>query len=177
MSGEECVACRRPKATLNCGICEEPLCRPCSQFLPEGSFSFLEVIPPELVHNDYCPTCFDAHVVPARTSYDGFMSHANETAVFFTTQKRALPILKKALRWIEVDCADRDEAILRLAFRAAEQSFNSLIEVEVTCSKVRNFGYQKSAWHGKGRPADVDVAKVERWAGNKENLRLGQKIR
>lgn len=178
MSSLECVGCRRPKATLQCGVCEDPVCKSCSHFLEEGSFSFLPEVPAELKHTFYCPACTDAHVAPAQERYDALMDQARETMIFFMTQKRALPILKKSIDRVRVDaCPDRDETILRLAFLAVEKGFNSVIEVEVDSKKVRNAGYQTSTWRGTGLPADVDLGKVERWVGNKEQLRLGRKVR
>ncbi len=104
------------------------------------------------------------------------MAQAQEVMIFFVTQRRELPVLKKATKPAKVEnCRDRDETILRLAFQAAEKSFNSVIEVDVTSQKVRNAGFQTSAWRGTGVPADIDLGKVERWVGNKDALRLGRK--
>lgn len=176
-SAAECIACRRPKGALECGLCHESVCRNCATYQPEGTFSFFTVVPAELAHTHYCPTCYDEQVAPQKLRYDSLMEQARETAIFFTTQRRQLPILKKTNDVLKVvDCADRDETILRLAFQAAQMECNSVIEVEVEAEKVRNFGYQKSAWRGQGRPAQVDIGKVERWAGNKDQLRLGRPL-
>ena len=163
MSESECVCCRRPKATLTCEICQDALCKSCAQFLDAATFAFLETKPEELTHSHYCPTCYGAHVEPALEKYNEVLGRAREAYFFFTSQRKPIPILKKAKEGIQVaSCMDRDETILRLGFLAASQGYNAVIEAEVTSEKVRNEGYQKSVWKGKGIPANVDVAKLER---------------
>src|SRR5690606_7251136 len=115
----ECISCRRPKATLQCGLCEEPLCKSCDEFLAAGTFSFLEKIPSELTHTHYCSNCHRDHVEPALASYNETMDHARGVYIFFTTQRTQPPIVKKSSNGVRVEgCDDRDETILRLAFRA-----------------------------------------------------------
>ena len=56
------------------------------------------------------------------------------------------------------NCRDRDETILRMGFRAAEQGYNSVVEVVVErIAQKRNF------WQGTGTPAHIDAAKHARW--------------
>lgn len=163
MSDSVCISCRRPKAVFKCGVCEEPLCKDCDQFLDAGTFSFLKTQPAELGHTHYCPSCHAGTVEPALESYEEVMERAKTVYFFFTTQKRPPPIVKKSKEKVQVaECADRDETILRLAFFAAEQGYNGIVEAEVTSEKVRNEGYQKMRWRGVGLPVTVDAEKLER---------------
>lgn len=158
-----CSSCQRPKAAYTCGVCKNSVCKSCAQFLDEETFSFFSVIPPELKHTHYCPSCWDTHVEPAKQTYDETIERARDMYFFFDTQKRNIKQLKRAKEKVFVEeCIDRDETILRLAFKAAEQGFNAIVEAEVTSKKVRNEGYQKSVWRGSGLPADVDKEKLER---------------
>ncbi|MGZ3698619.1 MAG: hypothetical protein ACXWP5_10815 [Bdellovibrionota bacterium] len=158
-----CISCRRPKATIACDLCHEPLCKNCEHFLDATTFSFLATVPENLTHTHYCPVCFNAQVEPALESYNEVMERAKKVYFYFKTQKRPPPILKKSKERVEVkDCDDRDETILRLAFFAAEQGFNGIIEAEVISEKVRNKSYQTSVWRGVGIPASVDGEKIER---------------
>ncbi len=98
-----------------------------------------------------------------REQYEQKVAEARGVYVFFVTQKRAIPLIAKAKNVVRVEgCSDRNETILRLGFLAAEQSFNALVQVEVTSEKVRNAGYQTSAWKGVGLPAKVDPLKIDR---------------
>lgn len=169
MSSEVCKSCRRPKAVSHCQVCEEAICKGCTQFLDASAFSFLKDLPEVLSHTFYCAPCFDTHVGPALTQYEETMELARKAYFFFNTQKRLLPVLKRAKEVVRVDaCEDRNETILRLAFRAVEGGFNSIIEAEVGSKKVRNEGYEKSVWSGVGVPALVDSAKLERAASRGE---------
>jgi len=159
-----CISCRRSKKnSVSCGVCNETVCKDCDTFIESSSFSFLKTIPEILTHRHYCANCFEAHVQAALEAYNETMEQARKIYVFFTTQRRALPILKKA-KLVEsvTNCEDRDETILRLAFFAAQEGYNALIETDVTSTKIRNGGHQKTIWKGSGIPAQVDAEKLER---------------
>jgi uncharacterized protein YbjQ (UPF0145 family) len=163
MTASVCVSCRKPNATRTCGLCEEGVCKNCVQFLEESTFSFLPEIPGELAHSHYCSGCYTLTVEPALQSYEETLERARGVLVFFTTQKLRPTIFKKEVQQVRVEaCPDRDETILRLAFRAASLGHNALLETEVTSKKVRNEGYQKSEWKGVAIPATIDAAKVDR---------------
>ncbi len=165
-SEECCSSCRKPRAALKnvylCGLCQGMSCKECVQFLDEGAFSFREKVAEELLHTTYCQACYDAKVAPELAAYAQEMERAKQIRVF---SKKAgyLRIIRRSKQMLSVrDCKDRDEVVLRLAFFAAQQSYNSLIEVELVAEKVRNFGYQKSNWTGTGFPADVEPEKEGR---------------
>lgn len=163
MQDQVCASCRRPKVAVNCGVCENPLCKNCAEFLSESSFAFMAEIPENLKHSYYCPSCFGAHVEPVRANYDETMARAKEAFIFFATQRKPIPLLKKSKESVRIDeCEDRDETILRLAFRASEQGYNAVVQVEVVSEKIRNGGHEKSRWRGVGYPAIVDTEKLER---------------
>jgi len=162
MSKALCVDCRKPTQDFSCGVCKESLCKNCVEYLEPGSFSFLATVPEDLSHLRYCRFCFDGKVVPAREDYEEKMNEAKQVFVFFTTQK-TMPAHKRAKDKVQIkDCPDRDETIMRLAFRAVEKGFNALIDTEVKCEKVRNEGWQKMKWQGQGYPAKVDADKLNR---------------
>src|SRR3989344_455563 len=148
---ENCMLCQRPKASVHCGTCEGALCKSCETFLDPEHFAFLEKVPEEFTRIHYCPDCFEEEVAPALAKYDETLERARDVYVFFGADRHAPHPLKKAKWDVEItDCKDRDETILRLGFRAAEQGFNALLKGRVAANQVRNHGYQKSVWEGKG---------------------------
>ena len=162
MSGIECVSCGKPKAVLNCEVCEDALCKKCDQILAADAFSFLPKIADDLKHMHYCGSCYDSIVAPEMDAYQETMERAKSAFVFFTTQRKETPLIKKAREVFKVvGCIDRDETILRLAFFAAQQDYNAIIEVEVESEKVRNGAYQTSRWSGSGVAAQIDGKKVD----------------
>jgi hypothetical protein len=162
MSAVECVSCGKPKAVLECEVCHEAICKKCDQILDPKAFSFLKKIPEELSHLHYCTNCFDSIVAPEMDTYNETLENAKNAFVFFITQRKEIPLIKKTRELLKVeDCDDRDETILRLAFFAAQQDFNAIIDVEVNQTKVRNGAYQTSRWSGQGIAAQVDGHKID----------------
>lgn len=159
---EVCIACRSPKADTPCGICESPICRNCRIFLDKDAFLFQAELEADLKHSFYCPNCYDEKVAPPLAQYNQDVETARGVFVYFTTAKRKVPTLKKSLIKVKVENSpDRDQTILKLAFQAVKQGFNAIIETEVVSAKVRNEGYQKSAWSGKAIPVMVDAVRMQ----------------
>ena len=160
---EECISCRKPKANLTCELCMEPVCKSCVEIITPTEFDFRPELEDELKHERYCSSCYANTVEPAQQAYLETMEKARDVLVFFNTQKARLPVTSKELDLVKIpECLDRDEAILRMAFQAAQLGHNALVETEVVCKKVRNEGYQKMIWQGEGRPATVDEVRLQR---------------
>jgi len=167
-----CSSCLRKIASeknFRCGICESLLCKDCAQFQEESFFSFFKEVPKTLSHPIYCASCYAQEVEKAKGPYLELLEKAKEVYVFF--EKRAVPLIRRSKTKVSVEgCPDRDETLLRLAFFAAEQSFNALVEVELTSEKVFNHGYQSLMWSGSAHPAQVRAASLDenRWKKKKE---------
>lgn len=160
---QECLSCRRPKADRACGLCSEPVCRGCAQFLEEGSFAYRAEVAQELKHSFYCQGCYSQTVEPELEQYQETLERARDVFFFFNTQKRPVQLMNKGTSQAVVsDCEDRDETILRMGFIAAEQGFNAIVDAEVNHEKVRNHGWHKTRWSGRGWPAQVDAEKLSR---------------
>lgn len=156
MSNTPCTNCNKAKANLVCGLCEAVICKKCTLFIEEDTFSFLPKIPAELQHTAYCGTCYDTKVAPALEKYNALMEQAKNTMVFTKAQSKATRLIKRLENVVEViDCADHDEVILRLAFFAAQLKYNSILDVDVTSRKIIDGAYQTTVWSGTGMPADV----------------------
>ena len=158
-----CISCRKPQGQHHCGLCTEPVCRSCALFLEQGTFAFLPTVAEDLQHSYYCAPCHELTVVPAIQSYEAMLAQAKDVFFFFDSRKRAIPVMKKSRDIVEVlECTDRDEVILRLGFMAATQGFNAIVDANVRSEKVRDHAYQKMNWRGRGWPAKVDAAKLDR---------------
>jgi len=166
LSHETCAICAQPKATLQCGVCSEVICKKCVQRLPENAFAFLKNKPLDLSHQTYCSACFSEKVESALESYNEVLERAKTVYIFYKSQRKDIPLLRRSKVLVSVaENYDRDETILRLAFFAAQQSFNALTEVEVVAEKIRNGSYQTSKWKGSGFPTLIDTVKADRQAG------------
>ena len=162
MSASSCNSCGKPKTILDCELCSESICKNCVQFLSEETFSFLPELPDALSHRNYCPQCYGHEVAPELDSYNEIMARAKDVFVFFKTQRKEIPLIRKEKITHRIEkCDDRDQTILRLAFLAAKQNFNGIIDVDVNAKKLRNGAYQTSEWSGTGVPALVDERKIQ----------------
>ena len=164
MSETECLSCRKRAGTYACVSCEDPVCKPCSETLSDPLFTSLESIPEAQIAGRFCGRCFDAEMAPRIEAYTNTLEAAKQAFIFFTTQKKSIPLIRKSKTQISIEsCADRDEIILRLAYYAAKEGYNAVVDVDVTVKKVRAAGSTKTAdWRGVGYGAMVDGKKVDR---------------
>lgn len=158
-----CVSCQTAKAPLRCGLCDAALCKSCARFLDQDAFDFLQKKPAELEHSTYCSACFESKVAPELAAYEDTMERAKDVNVFFKAQSKESRFIKRTEKPIHVEeCADRDEVVMKLAFRAAEAGFNVLLDVETSAKKIHNGKWQTSVWSGSAIPASVDPKQLER---------------
>jgi hypothetical protein len=161
MKNQVCPFCEKNKVTLSCGICTSPLCKNCTHFLEADSFSFLPKIPAELSHSAYCGNCFEEKVSSSLQAYQDTMEKARNISVFMKKQGKETRLIRRIEATVRVEkCADYDEALLRLAFFAAQGNHNALVDVDLISQKVRMGSYQSLIWSGSAVPADVQAHQI-----------------
>lgn len=107
--------------------------------------------------------CFEARVGPELDQYAGKMELAKNVNVFFSSQSKESRFVRRTEKPIRVEgCLDRDDAVLRLAFLAVEGGKNTIVDVCLTSSKIRDGSYQTSEWAGVAIPAQVEEAQLQR---------------
>jgi hypothetical protein len=159
-----CKTCRRPKANFNCGLCHELTCKSCAQFLGEDTFSFLKKIPNELHHNTYCAQCFDEKVSHSLSEYESTMDKAKNVMVFTKDETKKTGHLKrKEAAYLVENCEDEGETILRLAFYAAQDGFNCLLDVELRHKKIIVGSHKKTIYSGTATPITIDPTEVREY--------------
>lgn len=163
MSNLECTSCRRMGADFECSLCSDWICKKCVQKLASDAFLYLDKIPANLSHVHYCGPCYDREVAPEVETYNETLERAKGVYVFFKTQRKEIPLIKKTKEVLVVEGKpDRDETILRLAYMSAQKGFNALIECEAISKKLRDHAYQKHEWRGTGIAAQIDSEKLDR---------------
>lgn len=157
-----CKTCKKPKAPYLCGLCEEHVCKGCAQFLGEEAFSFLPVVAPELKHPCYCYNCFDDKVSAPLNAYNETMEKAQDIIIYGKDQTKLTRYLKRKEDPYKVDnCIDSNEAVMRMAFMAAQNNFNCLIDVTLVNSKKHLSGsHTKSMWSGTAIPITIDPNEI-----------------
>jgi hypothetical protein len=172
---QECISCRKLKAKTHCRLCMEPICKTCLQHMPPDAFLYLPEIPEDLAHPSYCGFCLDSTVTPALEEYHEILGRAEQLILLTKAYRGHVHVLKKAQFPIEVkDFPDRTEVIMRLAYLAAKEGYNALIQADIVAKKVRNEAYQKSSWSGKAWPAKIDADRLAIEEGREEMYRRGK---
>lgn len=156
-----CSHCGKKKSPYQCGVCNDTLCKSCVQFMPDGAFQFLTFRPKEISHNWYCSVCFDQNVGTALVTYEEIAARAKGVSVFDISQGKETRFVKRLEKPIVIESGlDQHDITMRLAYMAAEKNFNSLVDVNIKATKVRDGSYQTTAYSGTGIPTNVDDRKL-----------------
>jgi hypothetical protein len=160
---DACSICNNPKAPLICGVCAASVCKSCAQFAGPEDLALLEQIPAYYEHGAFCQTCFDQKIAPELNEYNELVEKARNIDLFYKTQSKESRFVRRSEKAIKVrDCADKDTAVLKLAFLAAKGGFNILVDVETEFDKIRMHGWQSSKCHGMAVPAHVEPSQLQR---------------
>lgn len=148
---------------LKCEACAGALSKGDANFVDEETFAFYAKMPEGISAGAYCHSCFEAKVRPALDEYNDLMERARNVNMFYLSQSKESRFVRRTEKPVRVkDCLDRDEAILRLAFLAVQAGKNALVDVDLSTTKVRNFAYQSSLWHGQAIPANITESALNR---------------
>src|SRR5262249_21962800 len=132
-------------------------------FVDENTFSFMNSPPDGVNFGSYCNPCFDEHVGPELDKYQQKMELAKNVNVFYSTQSKESRFVRRVEPPIKVEnCEDREEVIMRLAFLAVQLDKNSIVDVDLKSTKVRNGAWQSSLWSGRAIPANIDDRSLQR---------------
>jgi hypothetical protein len=152
-----CSICAKPNPTGTCGVCHDLVCKSCVEILPEESFLFAPDLTENYIHKTYCSVCFDQNVAPILKLYNETLTRAHDVIVFYKTQNKETRTVRRQHEPITItDRPDRDLVLLELAFWAAKENYNALVDVEINSKKVGKAGYFRSAWSGSGVPVKID---------------------
>ncbi len=156
-----CSHCGKKKSPYQCGVCNDTLCKSCVQFMPDGAFQYLTNRPPEISHNWYCNVCFDNNVVTSLATYEEIVARAKGISVFDISQGKETRFVKRLEKPIVIESGlDQYDITMRLAYMAAEKNFNSLVDVNIKATKVRDGSYQTTTYTGSAIPTNVDDRKL-----------------
>lgn len=137
------------------------MCKTHTQFVTEGTFSFMKKVPEVLTHPTYCVNCFDDKVAGPMSDYEATMEQAKEVMMFTKDQTKLTGHLKRKEDPVTVeDCEDQDEAILRLAFQAASQGHNCILDVNIKTRKIIVGSHKKTIFSATAIPITIDPKEV-----------------
>lgn len=156
-----CSICAKSKPAYQCGLCQDALCKSCAQFLPETAFQYLPIREAKLQHTCYCTVCFDQNIQQSLNAYETVLEQAHEVLVFDKTQGKETRFIRRLEKPFVVENGlDEHDVTMRLAFMAAEKNYNSIIDVDIKATKIRDGSYQTTSYSGKAVPANVSDRKL-----------------
>lgn len=101
----------------------------------------------------FCPLCFNEKAEPILIEYQDILERAKSVDVFDKDQGTETRLIKRTEKPLRiVDCSDRKETLMRLAFIAAQKGFDTLVDTNITSRKVTNGRYKKLVWSGTAVP-------------------------
>ena len=155
MEKRHCSTCNK-KTPKECGLCEAPTCKTCAHNIGDDFFEFLKKIPDELSHGYYCNTCFVNTVSSEYESYKDILERATGMDVYFKKKhSKEVRFFRKASKTIVLkDCEDYEHMILNMAFLAAAENYNTIIQVETSSRKIHDGSYKIILWSGSAIPAN-----------------------
>lgn len=157
----ECTLCSKNKTALRCYACAEASCKKCVEFIDEDSVEFVALMPDDLRNRTFCRNCFNQTIAPKISSYQDIARRAKQVDVYSKSQTKETRRIKRVEKPLQIiDCEDREEVLLRLAFLAAEKGFDTLVDVDVRSKKVgEGKSYKKLVWMGTAVPVDPSILK------------------
>jgi hypothetical protein len=161
MSKQPCSICNKPKAPNECALCHISVCKTCVHFLSPNDFLFLTHIPSKLTHQVYCLSCYNSDIEKPLAEYNEKIEQAKNVMIFTKSQAKETRFIKRLEDPLVItECPDKDEVLLRMAFKAVNLNYNSIIDVELKPLKVRDGSYHTHIWSGTGIPANVEEDKL-----------------
>jgi hypothetical protein len=159
-----CKTCQKPKASYDCGLCHEHVCKSCAHFLDDKAFSFLRKKPKELSHSIYCDPCFNERVFSPLSIYEEQYAKSKDIIVFRKNETKKTGHLKRKSPPYKVeDCEDEQEVILRLAFYAVQDGFNCLLDLEINHKKIIVGSHKKTIFSATAVPISIDPSEVREY--------------
>lgn len=128
--------------------------------MDDTEFDFSAVLPETLKDGIFCPACFHAHAEPVLDQYREHLEKARQVNTYDISQGNETSRIRRIEKPIKVEnCGDKKEALMKLAFLAAQKGFDTLVDVDIQQEKVGTGTYKKLIWHGKAVPVDPKVRK------------------
>lgn len=157
----QCSYCQKTKNLFHCGSCKTHVCKSCAQILPEDAFFYLDQKTELQNEKIFCSSCFENQISNELNQYDQDVENAKNIDLFFKSQSKETRLIRRTEKPLTVsECEDREETLMRLAFKAAKLNYNTLVDVDLVSEKVRMGSYQTLKWKATGIPVNMNERQV-----------------
>lgn len=157
MSTTACTICNNPKANVSCRECDSAVCKSCIEFVGDDVFEFDEYTEENSPVGHYCSTCYTTEIVPRLEVYNEIVERAKEVSVFSTEKGKESRLIKRTDVHLKIDeCADKEDLIMKLAYMAAKAGYNSIVDMDLVYTKVRDGSFKLANWSGTATAANLN---------------------
>lgn len=155
MSNAPCSICNASKAPNTCRACESVVCKNCVETVTDETFEYADFTEANSPIGSYCSSCYTTEIVPKLETYEAILERAKDVAVFTLDQSKESRLVKRSDLKLKIDeCPDKDALLMRLAYMAAKAGYNTLVDVDLVYSKVRDGSFKLSNWAGTATAAN-----------------------
>ena len=154
MEKSSCSFCTKIKTAATCEQCNCIVCKKCSYFTDEMSFEYLSFLPEELQNKIFCPDCYNNGIDEKMELAQEHLEKARNVDVYLMNQTKETRLMdKRADPLFVTDCDSLEDALMHLAFLAAQLDYNTLINVDLKSRKEKISGnHKRLIWNGTGIP-------------------------
>lgn len=156
MSNAPCSICNASKAPNTCRACDSAVCKNCLEFVSDETFEFADFNESNSPIGSYCSSCYTTEIVPKLDLYNEILERAKEVTIFSYDQGKETRLIKRSDFKMKIDeCEDKDALIMRLAYIAAKAGYNTLVDMDLVYTKVRDGSFKLANWSGTATAANV----------------------
>lgn len=121
----------------------------------------ITLLPEDLKNKTFCFNCYNQGISDRLIHYAEIVEKAKKVDVFSKIQSRETRRIKRSEPPVTViDCEDREETLLRLAFLAADKGYSTIVDVDLKSKKIgEGKTYKRVVWSGSGIPVDPAIKK------------------
>jgi regulator of sigma D len=149
----ETLQCGHSKASYTCHICHGHFCKNCVEFLEEGHFNLMPLVPQELKGTVYCQSCYQAQVWPQISAYEETVANVKNFPIYEKSQSKETRLMNRKEKPIQIsDARDREDIFMKLAYQAFQNGFDAIVDVEMKSHKTHQGSYVLVHWTGSGIP-------------------------
>ena len=81
-----CSTCSKNRVDFKCALCDQEICKSCTEFLAEDAFHYSDEKPFDMQKNHFCINCHIQKVLPELDAYEDLLNKAKNIRVFDKSQ-------------------------------------------------------------------------------------------
>ena len=145
---------------MKCDDCDCLSCKHCSFIIDGEVFELVSLLPDSIKDKAFCPNCYNDKYGAIFEEQLEILERAKDVNVYSKIQTKETRLIRRIHKPIHIkECEGREETLLRLAFLAAKEGYDTLVDVDLTTQKIGTKSYIRLLWNGVAVPVDPKIKK------------------